>query len=134
MRPELQAPELLPADLEETTRRTSQGGSGSGYKTNPLPDTFAVALALGTIAGLETKLRQGTEGAWTIPPQGAFMELVVRSQQGKVASFPLKGGQGDAPLTPVQREADARALVDLRNNAEWILRAARYGLEHGFLP
>ena len=135
MRPELRAPELLPADLEEPTKRTSGGsGSGCGYQTNPLPDAFALALALGTIAGLESRLEQGTEGAWVIAPPGPFLELVVRSPHGKVASFSLKGGKDGTAPTPAQLEADARALVELRNQCDWILRAARYGLEHGFLP
>jgi len=134
MRPELRAPELLAADLEEPAKRMSGSGSGSGYKTTPLPDSFALALALGTIAGLESKLEQGTEGPWVIAPPGPFLELMVRSPQGKVASFSLKNGAGESVPTPAQLEADARALVEIRNNADWILRAARYGLEQGFLP
>lgn len=131
MRPELFGPELLRQDIEGLV---PDGGAGPSYQTNPLPDSFATALALGTIAGLEIKLEEGSEGPWAIAPPGPFLELVVRSKQGKVASFSLKGGRGDSAPTPAQMESDARGLVDLRNHADWILRAARYGLEHGFLP
>lgn len=122
----MQHRELDPGDLTHEL--------GEGYDTMPLPEHLAEGIALGTVHALFEDHRNGTEGPVMLTKsEGLVHELHVRGPQGKVAAVPL-GREGLEAPTRDQREADARFFVEMKNNAEWILRAALYGIKQGFVP
>jgi len=122
---------MLPRELDPTDlgyERTRP------YDTIPLPDHLAAGIALGTIYSILENHQKGTSCVLEMnPSEGLRHELLIRGAQGRMASIPLAREGQDAP-TREHREADGRFVVEVKNNADWILRAAAYALKNGFVP
>jgi len=122
---------MLPRELDPTDLGHERSRP---YDTIPLPDHLAAGIALGTIYSILDNHQKGTTGPLSLAAsEGLRHELLVRGPQGRIASIPLAREGTEAPARE-QREADGLFLVEMKNNADWILKAVVHALKHGFIP
>lgn len=94
-------------------------------------DALSQGEAIGTLSNLRAHRRKGSRGNWQMVKGTTFLEIVIRTSEGRIATIPTPKNQ---PITPEQREADAQFITEIQQNADWILRAAEFAIEKGFRP